>query len=439
MKLNLNSIQIITLMKLIKTINTKTMKHFSFKLSRRIFPVIIATLFSIFFISCGSKSDTSGETKTTTENKGADTSAAEIAKEVEISQKQYTAINIQLGSFEQKNLANVLKATGNLSVPPQSKATITSPLGGTIKTINVQEGDNIKQGQVLATIINPEFVKMKQDYLETQAQLTLAKANYLRQQELAKENVSAQRILQEATSNYRSLEAKVSSLQSQFNLLGISASSISTENMSSVIIIRSPINGNVAKVNVNLGLTVEPSTTLMQIVDNSHLHLDLFVYEQDLPKVNVGQNVDFTLINLPGKNFTAKVYSIGSAFENETKTIPIHAEIKGHIKELIEGMNVIGLINIGDNLTTAVLSNAVVSFGGSDYIFIQKLDSAHVGSQVKDAETSFKFERIRVKKGITSGGYTEVTALEEIPANIKVVTSGAFYLMAILTNGGEEE
>jgi len=64
----------------------------------------------------------------------------------------------------------------------------------------------------------------------------------------------------------------------------------------------------------------------MQVVDNSHLHLDLFVYEQDLPKVNINQNIDFTLINLPGKNFTAKIYSIGSAFENDTKTIPIHAE-----------------------------------------------------------------------------------------------------------------
>ncbi len=402
--------------------------------------IALATLL-LFITSCSSKSDSARETVTKKDSVSVSTTeqtSAEGSKEVEISQKQYAAINVQLSGFEQKNLANVLKATGNLSVPPQSKATITSPLGGTIKSINVQEGDNVKQGQTLATIINPEFVKMKQDYLETQAQLTLAKANYIRQQELAKENVSAQRVLQEATSNFRSLEAKVSSLKSQFSLIGINASSISTENMSSVIIIKSPINGNIAKINVNLGLTVDPSTALMQVVDNSHLHLDLFVYEQDLQKVKVNQNVDFTLINLPGKNFTAKIYSIGSAFENETKTIPIHAEIKGYIGELIEGMNVIGLINIGDNLTTAVLSNAVVSYSGTDYIFIQKQDSLP-GKPQKGNESSYKFERIRVKKGITSGGYTEVTPLENIPEKSLVVTNGSFYLMAILTNAGEEE
>jgi len=86
----------------------------------------------------------------------------------------------------------------------------------------------------LATIVNPEFVKMQQDYLEAQAQLSLAKANYIRQQELAKENVSAQRVLQEATSNYKSLVARVNSLQSQFRLIGINASSITADNITSV-------------------------------------------------------------------------------------------------------------------------------------------------------------------------------------------------------------
>lgn len=432
-------------MEFIKTIKSRTMKYLSYKMNRKIHGIILLTFLLALITSCGAKSDvseetnkTEGKTKDAASARVTDTTAADVAKEVAISQKQYNAINIQLGGFEKKNLANVLKATGNLSVPPQSKATITSPLGGTIKSIYVQEGSTVRKGQTIATIVNPEFVKMQQDYLEAQAQLSLAKANYIRQQELAKENVSAQRVLQEATSNYKSLVARVNSLQSQFRLIGINASSITADNITSSITVKSPINGNIAKINVNLGLTVDPSTALMQVVDNSHLHLDLFVYEQDLPKVNVNQNVDFTLINLPGKNFTAKIYSIGSAFENETKTIPIHAEINGHIKELIEGMNVIGLINIGDNLTTAVLSNAVVSFSGNDYIFIQRQDSTHLNSQKDNRESAFKFERIRVKKGITSGGYTEVTPLEEVPENSKIVTNGAFYLMAILTNAGEE-
>ncbi len=407
---------------------------------------IVINLLLIFntslFVSCGGKSATTvNETKKTdTASKvQEDLSEAAAAKEVHITKEQYKAMDVQLGTIEKKNLANVLKATGYLSVPPQSKASITSPLGGTVRLISVQEGDNVRKGQALATIVNPEFVKMQENYLDAKSQLSLAEANFLRQQELFKENVSAKRLFQEAESNYKSLQAKVASLRSQFNLLGINVSNISPGNIISSIIIRSPINGNIAKISVNLGLTVDPSTVVMQVVDNSHLHLDLFVYEQDLPKVNIGQNVDFMLTNLPGKNFLAKIYSIGSAFENETKTIPVHAEINGYIRELIEGMNVTGLINIGDNLTTAVLSKAVVSFSGNDYIFIQKQDKALPDNSKPTDQSSYTFERIRVKKGITSGGYTEVTPLEPVPEGVKVVTNGTFYLMAILTNAGEEE
>ncbi len=425
----------------------KIMKNLSHKMKngKSGFVLLFLTFLIVFMVSCGSSSVEPAKEIAKKEIKledlsapSADSSGTESGKQVQISQQQYGALNVQLGNFEKKNLANVLKATGFLSVPPQSKASITSTLGGTVKAIYVQEGDNVRKGKTLATIVNPEFVKMQQEYLDAQAQLSVTKANYTRQRELVKENVSAQRVLQEAESAYKSLVAKTSSLRSQFNLIGINPSGISPDHIVSTISIKSPIKGTIAKVNVNLGLTVDPSTTLMEVVDNSHLHLDLFVYEQDLPKVKVGQNVDFSLTNLPGKNFQAKLYSIGSAFENNTKSIPVHAEIDGYKTELIEGMNVTGLINIGENLVTAVLSNAVASYSGNDYVFLQKTDGASTSPKIQDGE-KFVFERIRVKKGITSGGYTEVTPLEPVPENSKVVTNGAFYLMAILTNAGEEE
>lgn len=405
--------------------------------------ILKAVLFSFtlaLFASCGSSSkdeskETNEKTVVTDISGAADTTTTESAKEVRITQKQYDAINVQLSSFEQKTLADVLKATGYLSVPPQNKASITSLLGGTVKSISVQEGTFVRKGQTLITVVNPEFVRMQQDYLDAKAQLSSAQANYTRQQELSKENVNSKKILQESEATYKSLLAKVNGLQSQFRLLGINAYSIGAGNIFSSFSVRSPINGTVAKVNINLGSTVDPSTPLMEVVDNSHLHLDLFVYEQDLPKVKIGQNIDFTLTNLPGKNFTATIYSVGSAFENETKTIPVHAEINGYKTELIEGMNVTGLINIGNASTTAVLSNAIASFSGVDYIFYQKRDSLHNSG----SETEMVFERVRVKKGITSGGYTEITPLESVPGNAKIVTNGAFYLMAILTNAGEED
>jgi hypothetical protein len=65
------------------------------------------------------------------------------------------------------------------------------------------------------------------------------------------------------------------------------------------------------------------------------------------------------LTNLPGKHYDAKIFSIGSAFEGESKSIPVHASIVGDKTGLIEGMSVIANINTGTNAVPAVPSSAI--------------------------------------------------------------------------------
>ncbi|MEO5645372.1 MAG: efflux RND transporter periplasmic adaptor subunit [Bacteroidia bacterium] len=350
---------------------------------------------------------------------------------VQLTRKQYDEIKIQLGSITQKNLTNVLKTTGFLKVPPQNKASITSALGGTVQSILVQEGDFVQKGQTVATVTNPEFVRMQQEFLETQAQMTFAEQEYNRQKELSAQNVSAQKIFQQAQSNFNSLQAKFNSLKQQLALLNINTSQLLFSNISSSINIKSPISGSISHIEINIGSNIQPSNSLMDVVDNSQLHLDLFVFEQDLTTIKVGQTVDFTLTNLAGKSYTAKIFSVGNAFENDTKTISVHATITGDKTGLIEGMNVTGLVDIGDNLSPAIPSTALMSSGGSDFIFVL--------ADGTDTTKEIHFEKVQVKKGISEGGFTAITPLRELSADIKVVISGSYYLMAILTNSGEEE
>jgi len=172
---------------------------------------------------------------------------------------------------------------------------------------------------------------------------------------------------------------------------------------------------------------------MMNVVDNNHLHLDLSIYEQDLMKVKTGQITNFILTNLPGKEYAAKIFSIGNAFENETKTITVHASIPGEKTGLIEGMNVTAWIDIGKTYSPAVPIAAITSSAGNDYIFILE--------EEKDTqpEDIFVFKKVHVMKGVSDNGYVEIKPMEEIPGNAKVVIHGAFYLMSILTNAGEEE
>lgn len=388
----------------------------------------------------------------------------ENANTATLTAEQMLSIGLELGSIEKKQLTSSLKANGILNVPNQNKASITSPLGGVIQTILVQPGNTITKGQSIATIADPGFIKLQEEFLSVSAQADLALKEFKRQTELNKGNVGSTKTLEQSETDLKVLNAKRASLQKQLELTGVNTKSLTSDNISSVLTIRSPIAGAVSHVEVNIGSNVEPGTVIAEVVDNSQLHLDLFVYEKDLSKLQVGQIIHFTLTNNAGKEYDAKIYGIGNTFEENTQAIAVHAEVQGDKTGLIDGMNITALVSLEDATVDAVPTDAIANFQGQDFIFIvtdehseeehhHDGDSAaetegehshdehgheHGESEVyTDTTGSLTFEKIPVRKGTTDVGYSEITLLQEIPANSRIVTKGAFFVLAKMTNQGE--
>jgi hypothetical protein len=92
-------------------------------------------------------------------------------------------------------------------------------------------------------------------------------------------------------------------------------------------------------------------------------------------------------------------------------------------------MNITAVISLEKATVPAVPSGAIVSYQGKDYIFIVT---------GKAGEQGTAFERIPVARGTTDVGYTEITLLKEIPPGTKIVTKGAFFILAKMTNVSEE-
>jgi hypothetical protein len=199
---------------------------------------------------------------------------------------------------------------------------------------------------------------------------------------------------------------------------------------------------------VKMGSYVDVSTAIAEIVDNSQLHLDLFVYEKDLPKLKSNQTIHFTLTNDPRKEYDAQIYSLGSSFEGESKAVTVHARVEGDKTGLIDGMNITAVISLEKATVSAVPSDAIVTHQGQDYVFIQSEENAGRknidSSLMKEGNKEHRvevttFERIPVAKGTTDVGYTEITPLKEIPANAKIVVKGAYFVLAKMTNIGGDE
>lgn len=406
---------------------------------------IYLVIISLLIMSCGKKEESTEKSvvKTEQNEKHNEEAAPTIAA---LTEEQIKSVGITLGSIEMKELTSTIKANGLLSVPNNNKATITSLYGGIIKTLNVQVGSFVKKGQIIASIANPEFIQLQEDYLTVNSRITFAEQEYRRQRELFDNDAGAKKNLQNADAELKTLRSRKASLQSRLQMMGINPGKVSNGNMRSGLVITAPISGTISSISAQIGSYVDVSSPVAEIIDNSSIHLDLQIFETDLPKMKVGQIVHFKLTNNPESEYDARVYSIGSSFENESKTISVHCDVTGNKAGLIDGMNITGIVSLDKSTTAAVPNEAIVDAEGKNYIFVQtdKKPEEHEEAGEKEGKTkehakTINFEKIEVVKGTSDVGYTAITPVRTISSDARIVVKNAFFVNAKLVNSGEHE
>jgi RND family efflux transporter MFP subunit len=405
--------------------------------------ILITSLLSLY--ACGGDSNVATQKPEATEEHHEEESGI-----VTLTAEQIKTVGIEVADVEEKNLGVAIKVNGKLEVPAQNKASVTSLYEGILQQILVHPGSSVKKGQVIAKIANTELTGIQQNLISVNAQLKLAQLEYNRQSELVAGNAAPLKNLQRAQAELSSLQAQQSALKKQLSTLGISPSSVTSGNISSTLTITAPISGTISDIHAQIGSKVDAAASVAEIVNNSQLHLDLFVYEKDLPNIKEGQTIHFTLTNNPGKEYDAKIFSIGTAFADDSKSVPVHAEVQGNKTGLIEGMNVTAIISIGNRIAPAIPTEAIVTNAGKDYIFIQTNKKAEVHEEEGEAHheeeqknnkeaATMNFERVQIVRGATDLGFIEIQPVSELPANARIIVKGAFFVMAKMTNTGGHE
>lgn len=419
-------------------INIKKIKFFA-----------LFTMISLMFSACDNdpkKNENTTETSNTS-SKVDENHEDENTNIATLTAEQMQTIGLQLGKIEQKQLIATLKANGDLSIPNNNKADVTSLYEGAIKNLNVQIGDQVKKNQIIASITNPQFIQLQEEYLTTESKIVFADQELKRQKTLNEGNAGIGKNLENAASGLNILRTRKASLQKQIILMGINPNLISNSNLQSTLVIKSPISGTVSNIYAKIGSYIDASSPVIEIVNNDALHLDLQVFEKDLPQIKIGQTIYFRVTNNPKTQYDATVFSISSSFENESKTIAVHCKVNGNKKGLIEGMNITGVLSLNEVLLPAVLDDAIVNAEGKYYIFVQTDNRAefhtkegieeHTNKKSDEKETN-NFEKIEVMKGISNMGYTAIIPVKDIPSNAKIVTKGAFFINAKLSNIEED-
>jgi len=391
--------------------------------------IFLLSISFFLLVSCGQKK-TEGEHE-----------EEQSETEVALTEKQAQTIGIETGSIEMKNLNTIIKANGYTAVPPQNRADVSTLIGGVVKDIFILEGTYVTKGKTLATLQNLEVSGMQEEYQSAVANIEYLEQEFKRQKTLSEENVNPRKTFQEVKSKLASEKAKAQSAKNKLQALHVNPNG-----STSLVPIVSPISGYVGKISITKGAFADTGITLFEVVDNTQMHLDLNVFEKDLGKISIGQEVDFILTNQSNKSIKGKIFGINKSFSNESKTVDVHAKINsGNTKDLIPGMYVAANINISNQTVPALPKDAVVKNGDKYFIYIQEDQHEEVSKKEephKEGEESHKeihFKAIEIAVGTTDLGYTEVKPIEEIPLNAKIVVKGAYYLLAQSKDGGEHE
>ncbi len=339
---------------------------------------------------------------------------------VQLTPEQAKNAALELGRPEKRTMHKTLKVSGVLEVPPQNMISVSIPLGGYLKKTTLLPGLHVHKGDLLATLEDQQYIQLQQDYLTAKAKLNYYKAEYERQQKLNESKAASDKVYQQALSDYESEKALLRATGEKLMLIGINPISLTDNNISRSINIYAPINGNVAKVNVNIGKYVSPTDVLFELVNPDDLHLTLTVMENDAANLHSEQKVVCYANNKSDVKYDAEIHVINPNIGKDRAT-EVHCHLLKYGKELLPGMFMNAEIDIQSATVNSLPEDAIVKWNNEPYVFYEIAAN--------------KFKMLKVETGTSSDGYMEVkTTLPDA----KIVIKNSYTLLTKMMNSAEE-
>lgn len=374
-----------------------------------IYNILIVALFITMIVSCSSPDEQQGNL---------DTSAAANTN-ISVSQKQFDTGGMKLGKLTKRELSTTVSSRGYIDVPPANRAAVSPYFGGYVTKIDVLPGQEVKKGELLFVLQNPDYLKTQQAYIEVKEQLAYLKIDFDRQQTLADEQIASQKNFKKAESDYRVMLAKFKGLEQQLKLMNISIDRLERGDVTSTIAIYAPISGFITKVNTMKSAFIHPSDVALEIVNTDHIHLELKVFEKDAMQIQVNQPIRFSAIESSSESYLGEVHMVGKSIDQENRTVDIH----GHIMEkdaakFIPGMYVEAAIEVSKKEAFCLPESAIIELDNTNYILVQ----------IKSASDMMQFTQQQVIVGKRYGEWLEIENTEDLKDKV-ILVKGAFALI----------
>lgn len=266
--------------------------------------------------------------------------------------------------------------TGTATLEAEADAEVIARAGGEVLRVLVEEGDRVKEGQLLAVL---DGRQLQLEAAQARAQFAKAERDYRRQLELHQKGLVSAGAFEGLKFDLDNLRATYELAELQLSYTGI----------------RAPFAGLVAARYVKVGQNVPQGTKTFRITNPTPLKANVFVPERELARLAPGQTAVASIDALGERTFPARVTLVSPAIDPATATFKVTLEVDDHDGVLKPGMFArIGIVFERKAAALQVPRVALIEADGAHSVFV-----IEDGKAVQRAVTT----------GLTDGGNIEVT------------------------------
>ena len=310
--------------------------------------------------------------------------------------------------------SQVLSLPGRLVWDENKTSKVASPFAGRVDSVNVQLGQKVENGEVLAIIHSSEFGQAQADAKKSEALATLARSTLTRSKELFDHGVLSKREFDQITADSSQAFAEFDRAASRVKALGGQYKTIDQK-----FALKTSVSGMVVERNIYPGREISSDVSagsIFTVTDPKNLWAILEASETDLGKFSEGSEVYLSSSTLPNEKLSGKITHISDFIDPLTRTVKVRVSIPNEGMKLKAEMFVQANITLAKVEGVVVPTKAIILMGEKNYVFIET-----------DVN---QFTRKEIKIGAQFADRSEV--LEGVKDEDKIVIEGALYLNEIL-------
>lgn len=273
----------------------------------------------------------------------------------------------KIDTVKSQNIQSEMRLFGKIEPDNNKMAQVYSILGGNVIRIDVELGDYVKKGQVLAVIRSTEVAEFQKDLLNAKSELTIAEKRLQVARELNSSKLNSDMDVKVAERELKSAELELARMNEVYGIYKLSSGS--------TFQIVAPISGFIVQKDINQNELLRPdnSNVLFSIAEINEMWVMAYVNESDISKVKLGYDAEVSTLSFPDEKYSGKIDKIFNTIDQETKAMKVRVRIPNADFKLKPDMNATIVVrNTEEQKMIAIPASAVIFDKSKNWVVVYR-------------------------------------------------------------------